>query len=134
MTISQIRRRIDALKRKFARELAIVKLRLIAESVADQWTISEFPPEPVRRHPARRQSRLPPQHLHPPQPLPQRHPARGQNTLPEHHGARPPALGRERPLPPAAPLGTPLTLPRSDNHFPKWVSASNLPRRFCLMI
>ena len=37
MTISQLRRRIDALKRKFARELAIVKLRPIAESVADDW-------------------------------------------------------------------------------------------------
>ena len=34
MTISQIRARINALKRRFARELAIVKLRPIAESVA----------------------------------------------------------------------------------------------------
>ena len=45
MTISQIRRRIDALKRRFARELAIVKLRRIAESVADNWDPDE-PPEP----------------------------------------------------------------------------------------
>ena len=45
MTISQIRRRINALKRKFARELAIIKLRRIAESVADDWDPSE-PPEP----------------------------------------------------------------------------------------
>jgi len=45
MTISQIRRRIDALKRKFARELAIVKLRPIAESVANDWD-PECPPEP----------------------------------------------------------------------------------------
>ena len=35
MTISQLRRRIDALKRKLARELAIIQLRRIAESVAD---------------------------------------------------------------------------------------------------
>ena len=32
MTLSQIRRRVDALKRRFARELAIIKLRRIAES------------------------------------------------------------------------------------------------------
>ena len=46
MTISQIRRRIDALKRKFARELAIIKLRRIAESVADDWD-PNHPPEPA---------------------------------------------------------------------------------------
>ena len=37
MTIVQIRRRIDALKRKYARELDIVKARRIAEAVADDW-------------------------------------------------------------------------------------------------
>ena len=37
MTISQIRRRINALKRRFATELTIIKLRRIAESVADDW-------------------------------------------------------------------------------------------------
>lgn len=46
MTISQIRRRIDALKRKFARELAITKLRRIAEAVADDWNPDQ-PPEPA---------------------------------------------------------------------------------------
>ena len=46
MTISQLRRRIDALKRKFARELAIIKLRRIAESVADAWD-PDHPPEPA---------------------------------------------------------------------------------------
>ena len=46
MTISQLCRRIDALKRKFAPELAIVKLRRIAESVADHWD-PECPPEPA---------------------------------------------------------------------------------------
>ena len=46
MTISQLRRRIDALKRKFARELAIIKLRPIAEAVADDWD-PECPPEPA---------------------------------------------------------------------------------------
>ena len=45
MTISQLRRRIDGLKRKFAPELAIIKLRRIAETVADDWTPSD-PPEP----------------------------------------------------------------------------------------
>ena len=46
MTISELRRRINALKRKFAPELAIIKLRRIAESVADDWTPSD-PPEPA---------------------------------------------------------------------------------------
>ena len=45
MTISEIRRRIDALKRKLAPELAIIKLRRIAESVAGDWD-TENPPEP----------------------------------------------------------------------------------------
>ena len=57
MTLSEIRRRIDALKRKFARELAIIKLRRIAEAVADDWD-SRRPPRTRRRHPAHRQSRL----------------------------------------------------------------------------
>ncbi len=46
MTLSQIRRRVDALKRRFARELAIIKLRRIAEAVADHWDPSE-PPKPA---------------------------------------------------------------------------------------
>ena len=37
MTISQLRRRIDALKRRFARELAIIKMRRIAETVSEDW-------------------------------------------------------------------------------------------------
>ena len=45
MTISQIRRRIDALKRRFAAELAIIKARRIAEAVADDWKPSQ-PPDP----------------------------------------------------------------------------------------
>ena len=36
MTISQLRRRIDALMRKFAPELAILKLRRIAEAVSEE--------------------------------------------------------------------------------------------------
>ena len=46
MTLSEIRRRVDALKRKFARELAIVKLRRIADAVADHWDPDQ-PPEPA---------------------------------------------------------------------------------------
>ena len=45
MTLSQIRRRVDVLKRRFAREIAILELRQIAESVSDEWDPSE-PPEP----------------------------------------------------------------------------------------
>ena len=46
MTISQIRRRVNALKSEFAPELAIIKLRRIAEAVADDWDSSQ-PPEPA---------------------------------------------------------------------------------------
>ena len=46
MTLSQIRRRVDALKRKFATELAIIRLRRIAEAVADDWNPDQ-PPKPA---------------------------------------------------------------------------------------
>ncbi len=46
MTLSEIRRQVNALMRRFARELAILKLRRIAESVSDEWDPSE-PPEPA---------------------------------------------------------------------------------------
>ena len=72
MTLSEIRRRVDALKRKFARELAIIKLRRIAETVADDWD-SRRPPGTVRRHPTHRRRRLPPPHLRPPLPLSEGH-------------------------------------------------------------
>ena len=45
MTLSEIRRRIDALKRRFARELAIIRLRRTAQAVADDWD-PDRPPEP----------------------------------------------------------------------------------------
>ena len=47
MTLSEIRRRIDALKSRFARELAIIKLRRIAEAVADDWTPDDPPNRPT---------------------------------------------------------------------------------------
>ena len=37
MTTYQLRRRVDALKRKYARELAIIEARRVAEAVADDW-------------------------------------------------------------------------------------------------
>ena len=46
MTISHLRRRVAALKRRFAPELAIIKLRRIAEAVSDEWDPSE-PPAPA---------------------------------------------------------------------------------------
>ena len=45
MTISELRRRIDALKRKFAPELAIIKMRRLAQAVSDDWDPTD-PPEP----------------------------------------------------------------------------------------
>ena len=50
MTLSQIRREIEALKRKYAKELAIVRLRRQAEEVCDQWERAvndqQEPPQP----------------------------------------------------------------------------------------
>ena len=46
MTISQLRSRIDALKRRFARELLILKVRRISQAVSDHWPSSE-PPDPI---------------------------------------------------------------------------------------
>ena len=45
MTLSEIRRAIDALKRRFATELAIIKLRRIAQAVSNDWDPDQ-PPEP----------------------------------------------------------------------------------------
>ncbi|MCY3691131.1 MAG: hypothetical protein OXI54_15725 [Chloroflexota bacterium] len=45
MTISELRRRVNALKRKFAAELAIIKLRRLAQAVSNDWDPNE-PPEP----------------------------------------------------------------------------------------
>ena len=39
MTISQLRRRIDSLKRRFAREVAIIKFLRIAQAVANPQTL-----------------------------------------------------------------------------------------------
>ena len=46
MTLSQLRRRVNALKGQSDHELAIIRLRRIAETVANDWTPSD-PPEPA---------------------------------------------------------------------------------------
>ena len=45
--LARLRRRIDALKLRFARELAIVKLRRLAQAVTHDWTPND-PPDPAR--------------------------------------------------------------------------------------
>ena len=47
-TLSQLRRRVDALKRKYARELAVVRLRRLADEFSHQWTrdVGERKPAP----------------------------------------------------------------------------------------
>ncbi|MXZ90064.1 MAG: hypothetical protein F4W95_15230 [Chloroflexi bacterium] len=51
MTISQLRCRVNALKHRFARELAIIQARRVAEAVADHWQRSNPPdtPQVIRR-------------------------------------------------------------------------------------
>ena len=72
------RRRINALKRRFAPELAIIKLRRIAKAVADDWTPDQ-PPEPsdVIGRIAKAGLRL--TTFAKPRPLPQRHPTPGRH-------------------------------------------------------
>ena len=45
MTLSEIRRAIEALKRRFATELAIIELRRVAQAVSNDWDPDQ-PPEP----------------------------------------------------------------------------------------
>ena len=40
MTIAQIRNQIHRMQRKFAKELAVFRLRQIAEEIADDWAIA----------------------------------------------------------------------------------------------
>ena len=40
MTITQIRNQIHSLQRKFAKELAVYRLRQLAEEIADDWAIA----------------------------------------------------------------------------------------------
>ena len=46
ITLSQLRRRVNVLKRRFAPELAVIRLRRIAEAVSDDWDPDQ-PPEPA---------------------------------------------------------------------------------------
>ena len=52
MTLSQIRRRVDALTRKFSTELAVCRLRPAANEYCDQWeelvAENSLPPNPRR--------------------------------------------------------------------------------------
>ena len=73
-TLSQLRRRVDALKRKYARELAVVRLRRQAEEFSHRWArdVADRKPAPQSQtlHPANRRERLPAQDLYVPRHLP----------------------------------------------------------------
>ena len=45
--LSQLRRSIDALKRKYAKELAVVRLRRLAEEHYLQWTYATYQGQPL---------------------------------------------------------------------------------------
>ena len=47
MTLSLIRNQVNSLERQFARELAVYRLRRIAEEIADDWEISMAEKEPL---------------------------------------------------------------------------------------
>ena len=52
MTLSQIRNQVHSLQRKFAKELAVYRLRQLAEEIADDWAIAtaekEELPQPLQ--------------------------------------------------------------------------------------
>ena len=106
MTISQLRRRVNALKRRFAPELAIIKLRRIAEAVANDWDSSRSrPPEPgdVIGRIADDGFRL--STFANLRPLPRRHPTPGRRPRPLRNDRESAPLGLAGPLPRTAPLG-----------------------------
>ena len=39
-SLGQIRRQIKAVQRRFARELAVVRLRRVADQISEQWAIA----------------------------------------------------------------------------------------------
>ena len=88
MSLSQIRNRIEALERKLALPLAIVRLRPLAEAICDDWAVAlaahKPVPEPhsiVRRVASRGFRHLDFMALHK---YVQR--CRDENTLPDPHG------------------------------------------------
>ena len=46
-TLSQIRSGINALRRKYAREIAIYRLRQLAEELCDQWAVAVADKQPA---------------------------------------------------------------------------------------
>ena len=81
MTLSQLRRRVNALKRRFAPELTIIRLRRISEAVADDWDPGQ-PPDPADVIERFVPCRLPPPHLRQPPPLPGQCPTPGGRPSP----------------------------------------------------
>ena len=76
MTISQLRNQINRWERKFARELAVYRLRQLAEQIADDWTVATAEKEPlpnpiqvVQRPPQADPPGLSLQDLHEPEPV-----------------------------------------------------------------
>ena len=46
-TLSQLRNQIDALQRKYAKELAVYRLRKLAEKFIDEWDVARFDKKPL---------------------------------------------------------------------------------------
>ncbi len=47
MTLAQIRTQVHQWQRRFARELAVFRLRQLAEQIADDWTVAAAEKEPL---------------------------------------------------------------------------------------
>ena len=125
MTPSELRRGIDAIKRKFARELAIIKLRRIAEAVADDW----IPSDP-RNRPTSSSASPGPAFACPPSPASAAAwtmPDAKAKSLTPNPSCSVSSLG-PRATATANPFaGNSPSLPRDHNHFPNWVRVRTVP-------
>ena len=123
-TLSQFRRRVNALRRKYARELAIVRLRPLAEDFSQEWaaTLADRRPAPRPQpfNPAPGPTRLPPPHLHSPAPILGALPQRWQDARLLQHHRCPAPPNPWRPTGAIAPMGFPLpqNLPASRGERP----------------
>ena len=95
MTLSQIRNRVHALRRRFGLPITVIRLRPYATLFCDQWAIArdrkQPPPDSLLLHLEAGRLRLPPHHLHEPPPPPLKAPRRQHLSPPHRHRYSPPS-------------------------------------------
>ena len=102
MTLSQIRNQVHQWQRRFARELAVYRLRQLAEEIADDWVVASAEKEPLP-NPLQVVQRVAregpcPEDLHEPEPVRPAVPRPGQVPGSPANRPGPAPLGLEPPL------------------------------------